>query len=43
METVEDGIVDDEIDRENFDMSKYTGDDGNYEEDEPDNEFDFDS
>jgi hypothetical protein len=40
---MEDDLVDDEIDRENLDMSSYTGDDGNYEEDEQDNEIDFDS
>ena len=32
-----------EIDRENFDMTGNTGDDGSYEEDDPDNEIDFDS
>ena len=40
---MEDVFVDDEIDRENLDMGGYTGDDGNYEEEEPDNEMDFDS
>jgi hypothetical protein len=43
METVEDGLIDDEIDRENLDMSGFTGDDGNYEEEEYDNGIDFDS
>ena len=40
---MEDVMMDDEIERENFDMRGYTGDDGNYEEYEPDNEIDFDS
>ena len=40
---VEDILVDGEIERENYDMTGYTGDDGNYEEDEPDNGYDFDS
>lgn len=40
---IEDVLVDDQIERENLDMSEYTGDDGNYEEQEPDNEIDFDS
>lgn len=40
---MQDVMIDDEIERENFDMMDYTGDDGNYEEDEPDNEIDFDS
>ena len=42
-EFVEDVLVDDEIERENLDMTDYTGDDGNYEEQDPDNEIDFDS
>jgi hypothetical protein len=42
-EFMEDVLVDDEIDRENLDLTEFTGDDGNYEEDEPDNEYDFDS
>jgi len=42
-EFMEDVLVDDEIERENFDMADYTGDDGNYEEQDPDNEIDFDS
>jgi hypothetical protein len=40
---MEDIMMDDEIERDNLDMRSYTGDDGNYEEDEPDNEIDFDS
>jgi hypothetical protein len=36
-------MVDDEIDRENLDMTNFTGDDGNYEEEEYDNGIDFDS
>jgi hypothetical protein len=40
METV---LVDDEIERENLDMIGFTGDDGNYEEEDYDNEIDFDS
>jgi len=36
-------LVDDEIERENLDLRDYTGDDGNYEEDDYDNERDFDS
>ena len=43
MEDIEDRLVDDEIDRENLDMTGFTGDDGNYEEDEQDNGVDFDS
>jgi len=43
MEGLEDDIVDDEIDRENLDMTDFTGDDGNYEEEEYDNGIDFDS
>jgi hypothetical protein len=43
MEDIEDNLVDDEIDRENLDMSGFTGDDGNYEEEEYDNGIDFDS
>ena len=42
-EFMEDVLVDDEIERENLDMTDYTGDDGNYEEQDPDNEIDFDS
>jgi hypothetical protein len=42
-EFMEDAFVDDEIDRENLDMSGFTGDDGNYEEEEYDNGIDFDS
>jgi hypothetical protein len=40
---MEDALVDDEIERENLDLRDYTGDDGNYEEDDYDNERDFDS
>jgi len=40
---IEDDFIDDKIERENLDMSSYTGEDGNYEEDEQDNEIDFDS
>ena len=40
---MEDIMMDDDIERENLDMRGYTGDDGNYEEDEPDNDIDFDS
>jgi hypothetical protein len=40
---MEDVMIDDEIERENFDMRGYTGDDGNYEEEDYDNEIDFDS
>lgn len=40
---MEDVMMDDEIERDNLDMTSYTGDDGNYDEDEPDNEIDFDS
>lgn len=40
---MEDVMMDEDIERENLDMRGYTGDDGNYEEDEPDNEIDFDS
>jgi hypothetical protein len=43
MEGLEDEMVDDEIDRENLDMTGFTGDDGNYEEEEYDNGIDFDS
>ena len=40
---MEDALVDDDIERENLDLRDYTGDDGNYEEDDYDNERDFDS
>ena len=43
MEDIEDDLVDDEIDRENLDLTEFTGDDGNYEEEDYDNEIDFDS
>ena len=43
MEDVEDRLVDDEIDRENLDLSGFTGDDGNYQEDDEENDRDFDS
>jgi hypothetical protein len=42
-EFMEDIHVDGEIERENFDMTGFTGDDGNYEEQDNDNENDFDS
>ena len=40
---MDDTYVDDEIERENLDMSGFTGDDGNYNEEDHDNEMDFDS
>ena len=40
---MDDAYVDDEIERENLDMSGFTGDDGNYDEEDHDNEMDFDS
>jgi hypothetical protein len=43
METVDDGLIDNEIDMENLDMTAFTGDDGNYEEDDDQNGEDFDS
>jgi hypothetical protein len=43
METVDDGLIDNEIDMENLDMTDFTGDDGNYEEDDDQNGEDFDS
>ena len=43
MEGVEDGLIDDEIDMENLDMIGFTGDDGNYEEDDDENNTDFNS
>ena len=42
-DVIEFGEVDDEIDRENLDMTGFTGDDGNYEEDNDENNMDFDS
>ena len=39
----DDRAMDDDIERENLDMRGYTGDDGNYEEEDYDNEIDFDS
>jgi hypothetical protein len=40
---VEEGLVDDDIDADNLDYRGYTGDDGNYEEEDQDNDLDFDS
>jgi hypothetical protein len=40
---MDDILVDGEIERENYDMAGFTGDDGNYEEEDHDNENDFDS
>jgi len=40
---MEDIMIDEDIERENFDMRGHTGDDGNYEEEDYDNEIDFDS
>ena len=40
---MEDIMIDADIEHENFDMRGYTGDDGNYEEEDYDNEIDFDS
>jgi hypothetical protein len=42
-EFMEDILVDDEIDRENLDLRGFTGDDGNYQEDDEENDMDFDS
>ena len=42
-EFLEEAFVDGEIERENLDMRGFTGDDGNYEEEDHDNENDFDS
>jgi hypothetical protein len=42
-EFVEYNAVEDEIERENLDLEGYTGDDGNYDEDDGQNEIDFDS
>ena len=40
---VEEAEVDDDIDADNSDFRGYTGDDGNYEEDDDENDIDFDS
>jgi hypothetical protein len=40
---MEDAMIDDDIERENLDLRGYTGDDGNYGEEDSDNEIDFDS
>jgi len=42
-DVVESGDIDDEIDRENLDLRGFTGDDGNYEEDDNENDEDFNS
>ena len=42
-DVVEENEIDYEIDRDNLDMSEYTGDDGNYDEDDNQNDIDFDS
>jgi hypothetical protein len=42
-EFVEYDAAEDEIERENLDLEGYTGDDGNYDEDDGQNEIDFDS
>jgi hypothetical protein len=40
---VEEAEVDDDIEADNLDYRGYTGDDGNYEEEDQDNDLDFDS
>jgi hypothetical protein len=40
---MDDILVDGEIERENYDMTGFTGDDGNYGEEDHDNEIEFDS
>jgi hypothetical protein len=42
-EFVEYDAAEDEIERENLNLEGYTGDDGNYDEDDEQNEIDFDS